>query len=151
MVNSVKSTNIKHRYKTDHCLVALLIDKLYMERGPGMFKMNNSILLDKAYQNNLKEHIKETVRINEGCNANTLWKLIKGTIRNKTIKYSVFKKKKEKETELIDKINSLELKLQNANASDIDEITTKILTKKTRVRYLYRKEIKWLNSKSYTY
>ena len=76
-----------------------------------------------------------------------------GTIRNETIKYSVFIKKneKEKETELINKINSLELKLQNANASDIDEITTKILTKKTRVRYLYRKEIKWLNSKSYTY
>jgi len=54
-----------------------------------------------------------------------------GTFRNETIKYSVFIKKneKEKETELINKINSLELKLQNANASDIDEITTELLTK----------------------
>ena len=39
------------------------------------------------------------------------------------------KNEKEKETELINKINSLELKLQNANASDIDEITTELLTK----------------------
>jgi len=54
-----------------------------------------------------------------------------GTIRNETIKCSVFIKKieKEKETELINNINSLELKLQNANASDIDEITTELLTK----------------------
>ena len=83
LVNSVKSTNIKHGYKTDHCLVELLIDKLYMESGPGMFKMNNSILLDKAYHNNLKEHMKETVRISEGCNPNTLWELIKGLLETK--------------------------------------------------------------------
>ena len=94
-MNSVKSTNIKHGYKTDHCLVELLIDKLYMESGPGMFKMNNSILLDKAYHNNLKEHMKETVRINEGCNPNTLWELIKGLLETKQSN-SVFIKKERK-------------------------------------------------------
>ena len=63
-----------------------------------------------------------------------------GTIRNETIKQSVFIKKneKEKETELINKINSLELKLQNANASDIDEITTELLTKNKSQIYIHK-------------
>ena len=70
-----------------------------MERGPGIFKMNSSILLDNADQTKVKDSIRETVGLNKGCNPNTLWELIKGTIRNETIKYSVFKNKSEREKE----------------------------------------------------
>jgi len=114
-VKYVKSTNIKPEYKTDHCLVDLTIDNMSMERGPGICKMNSSILLDNAYQTKVKYSIRETVGLNKGCNPNNLWELIKGTIRNETIKYSVFKNKseREKETKLVIKINLLEEKLGN--------------------------------------
>ena len=80
-----------------------------MERGPGICKMNSSILLDNAYQTKVTDSIRETVGLN------TLQELIKGTIRNETIKYSVFKNKseREKETKLVIKINLLEEKLGN--------------------------------------
>ena len=56
LLKYVKSTNIKPGYKTDHCLVDLTIDNMSMERGPGIFKMNSSILLDNAYQTKVNEY-----------------------------------------------------------------------------------------------
>ena len=35
-----------------------------MERGPGIFKMNTSILLDNAYQTKVTDSIRETVGLN---------------------------------------------------------------------------------------
>ena len=72
---------------------------MIMERGPGIFKINNSILLDNVDQTKVKYSIRETEGLNKGCNPNTLWELIKGTIRNETIKYSVFKNNSEREKE----------------------------------------------------
>ena len=88
----------------------LTIDNMSMERGPGIFKIHSSILLDNADQTEVKDRIRETEDLNKGCNPNTLWELIKGTIRNETIKYSVFKNKseREKETNLVNEIKLLE-------------------------------------------
>jgi len=107
-------TNIKPGYKTDHCLVDLTIDNMSMERGPGIFKMNNSILLDNAYQTKVKDSIRET------------------------IKYSVFKNKseREKETKLVNEIKLLEEKLGNCSSNEVDTITKEIIHKKTRIRTL---------------
>ena len=55
--------------------------------------MNNSVVLHTDYQTKIKNSIKETVDINKNSNPNTLWELIKGTIRNETIKYTTMKKK----------------------------------------------------------
>ena len=57
------------------------------------FKLNNSLLLDNEYQQATKESIKEIATIDKDANQNTLWKIIKGTVRNETIKYASFKKK----------------------------------------------------------
>ena len=54
--------------------------------------MNNSVILEKDYQIKIKNSIKEIVDINKNSNPNTLWELIKGNIRNETIKYTTMKK-----------------------------------------------------------
>jgi len=64
------------------------------DKGPGYFKLNNSLLLDTDYQNKIKTSIQEIVSFNEQANPNVLWEIIKGRIRDETIKYASFKKKK---------------------------------------------------------
>ena len=80
-------------YKSDHSPVCLNIDVINLTRGPGYFKLNNSLLLDTEYQETIKKSINEIALINEDSNPNTLWELIKGTVRNETIKYATKKKK----------------------------------------------------------
>jgi len=55
-------------------------------RGPGYFKINND------YQTKIKQTINNTVNENKEWNPNSVWKVIKGNIRNETIKYSSLKK-----------------------------------------------------------
>ena len=101
------------------------------ERGPGIFKINRSIILDNAYQTKVKDSIRETEGLNKGCNPNTLWELIKGTIRNETIKYSVFKNKseREKETKLVNEIKLLEEKLGKCSSNEVYTVTKEIIHK----------------------
>ena len=90
----------------DHSKVSLNIDLLNLTRGPGYFKLNNSLLLDNDYQETVKKSIAD---INKEANTNTEWELIKGTIRNKTIKYATYKKKEtnKQEKRLTTGINEL--------------------------------------------
>ena len=85
-------------YKSDHSLVKLKLDLSTLPRGPGSFKMNNSYLFEDDFKNNIKHAIRELVRNNSDSNPNTLWELIKGTIRNESIKYAS-RRKREKERE----------------------------------------------------
>ena len=84
--------------------------------------MNNSLLLDEDYKVKIKRSINEITTINKEANPNTLWELIKGTIRNETIKYATFKKKQNTENE-IKLINELEtLGKRFIDTIDIDRI-----------------------------
>ena len=69
--------------------------------------MNNSIILDKEYQEKIKQSIQEIADINKDANPNTLWELIKGNIRNETIKYTSMKKR-----------NTVKLEIQLKNEID---------------------------------
>ena len=62
------------------------MDIIPSKRGPGSFKINSSILLENDYQEKVREAIREITNINKDGNPNTLWELIKGTIRNTSIK-----------------------------------------------------------------
>ena len=57
------------------------------QRGPGYFKINNSLLLQSEYQKQIKNTISETATNNVDANPNVLWEVIKGSIRNTTIQY----------------------------------------------------------------
>ncbi|MCW4346095.1 MAG: reverse transcriptase domain-containing protein, partial [Candidatus Thiodiazotropha endolucinida] len=110
LFNVVVSCEHKISYKSDHSIVTLQIDIKNCDRGPGYFKLNNSILIETNYQDIIKKKINEIAEINKDANPNTLWELIKGTVRNETIKYTTKKKKDLGEAEIklksdIDKLN----------------------------------------------
>ncbi|KAH3784489.1 hypothetical protein DPMN_162444 [Dreissena polymorpha] len=67
------------RYKTDHSLIEIIIDNKMQQKGPGYFKLNNSMLLNDEYQHQIKQKIHKVVENNTNCNPNTLWEVIKGT------------------------------------------------------------------------
>ena len=124
LINFVKNSNIKPGYKTDHSLINVELNFDLIERGKGIFKLNNSILLETEYQTKIKQGIKSTAEINKEANPNTLWELIKGTVRNETIQYTCKKKKTEKEQEnkLQSDVRNLEeniSKIESQNELDV--------------------------------
>ena len=94
ITNIVIPCEHKISYKSDHSIVTVSIVSNIYNRGPGYFKLNNSLLLDGEYQQKIKDNISYIARIIKDANPNTLWEIIKGTIRNETIKYASLKKKR---------------------------------------------------------
>ena len=136
LVNITQNCKIKTAYKTDHSLISISLDLDKIARGPGYFKLNNSLLLDTCYQNIIKRTISETALINTDSNPNTLWEIIKGNIRNETIRYATIKKRKnsEKEKELNENIETLEYELQNSlNINNIDILKAELDMKKSEL------------------
>ena len=83
-------------YKLDHSIVELNINIANFQGGPCYFKLNNSFLLDKQFQKIVKKRIREITSINENANPNTLWKLVKGSIRKSRLNMVKGEKKKKK-------------------------------------------------------
>ena len=79
--NDVSECNISNCFKTDHLTVSMVINTFSTKRGPGSLKINNYFLLETEYQEKVKEAIREISNFNKDANANTLWKLIKGTVK----------------------------------------------------------------------
>ena len=122
LINFTNSSSIRPGFNTDHSLVQVAFDFIKLDRGPGFFKLNNSILLDTEYQDKIRKTINETTNINKDANPNTIWELIKGSIRNVTIKYTSTKTRNEREmeTKLISDIDQLQEDI--ANTTDNEQI-----------------------------
>ena len=120
--NSIVSSRQNIGYKSDHSIVSLNIDLINLTRGPGYFKLNNSLLLNEDYQEIIKNSISEIAEINKEANPNTKWELIKGTVRNETIKYATYKKKEtiKYEKTLTNEITQLQKEL--VDSSDANRI-----------------------------
>ena len=132
--NYTLSCNIKSSYKSDHSLVEISLDFIQQERGRGYFKLNNSLLLENDYQIAIRKGILDTVEINKEANPNTLWEIIKGSIRNETIKFSTIKKKKQniEEQKYLTDINKIEIQIGNTLNSNMLETLTKELNIKKK-------------------
>ena len=87
------------------------------QRGPGYFKINNSLLLHDNYQEKIRNAIRKTAEINSSANPNVLWEVIKGAIRKETIQYATRNKKenKDQENKLIKDINDIQQNILNGN------------------------------------
>ena len=142
--NVVDSCEIITGIKSDHSPVLLNMAINKQARGPGYFKMNNSILLDEEYKQAIKENINTIVDLNVGSNPNTLWEVIKGTIRNVTIKHSSSKKKKERneEGELQKELNKLTAEL--VQKPDDENLINLKNSKKEALEELYDKKVNGL-------
>ena len=91
LVNVITNCKITTGYRSDHSLVYFNLNTDSQTRGPGYFKLNNSVILEQEYQNKIKQSIEEIATINRDTNPNTLWQIIKGTIINESIKYTATK------------------------------------------------------------
>ena len=111
-------------------MASIIIDNLKAKKGPGYFKLNNSILLDNEYKSKIKQCIEETILINDNANPNTKWELIKGAIRNESIKFCSYKKKKNKqrENDILQSIKTLEDKI-NKDDYNNEGITKELFQK----------------------
>ena len=138
--NIINTTNIITGIKSDHCPVTLNIEINKQKRGPGLFKLNNSLLLDENYKQLIRSNIQSVVEINQACNPNILWDVIKGTIRNETIRYASNKKREniKQEKQLQETLNILTANLsRDPNNENIKE---EIKKKKTELETLYDKK-----------
>lgn len=147
ILNKTKSVKITTGYKTDHSAVKLTIDTADVNRGPGYFKLNNSLLQDEKYLNMIKKSIKETAEINKDANPITLWGVMKGNIRNETIKYAAYIKKEnnKKEEQLKESIQKLEMEITNStDIRIIDEKKKHLFDEKTKLEKIVEKRIQGL-------
>lgn len=121
--NTLPKCTIKPGFKTDHSAVILNINTVEQAKGPGYFKINNNIIKDQEYKIQIQNAISEILETNNNCNPNTIWELIKGSIRNTSIKYStnIKKKQDQKEKELTSKLKKLQENEQIDNNDNIIE------------------------------
>ena len=107
-MNTAVKAEIKKSIKSDHSVVMIDIEINNIKRGPGIFKLNNSLLLDSTYKEKIQKAIKDIKDYNVDADPIVLWSLIKGTIRNETISFSSRKHKTEEE-----KLKKLEHEISN--------------------------------------
>lgn len=128
LLNREIKTDITPMLLTDHCLLTTEIDTHIIHRaGKGFWKFNSSLLNDPTYVKEIKKIIHETgAEYSYLDDKNTLWELIKLSIRNFSIPYSIKKKKAQiQETENLKKrMNELFEIIQDISRSDIEELTT---------------------------
>ena len=130
--NSIVSSRHSIGFKSDHSIVSLNIDLINLTRGPGYFKLNNSLLLNEDYQETVKKCTAKIAEINKDANPNTKWELIKGTVRNETIKYATFKKKEtnKQEKTLNNEISKLQKEISESSDANRIELLKEQLEEK---------------------
>ena len=144
LLNVIENSEIITGIRSDHEPVTLTLCLNKEKRGPGYFKINNSILLDNEYQEKIKSSIEDIVEFNSGSDPCILWELIKGTIRNETIRFSSKKAKKQKTQEL--KLQA-ELKILNERLcqdKDNVELQEIIKGKKNELETIYNIKVQGL-------
>ena len=77
MRNSIVSCKHNIGYKSDLSKVSLNIDIISLTRGPGYFKLNNSLLSDKDYQETVKKTIAEIAEIKKKQTQTQNWNWLK--------------------------------------------------------------------------
>ena len=142
IVNCLADCNISTGFKSDHSIISIKLNLHVYCRGPGYFKINNSYLLEQEYQSCIRASISEIANINREANPNTLWEIIKGSIRDETIKYAskINRKKKEQEETLKSKITELEQQLI-INSNDLDKCK-QLIDSKSELNNLIENNIK---------
>ena len=141
IVNSVCDCTIIPGFKSDHSIVTMNIHLTSEQRGPGYFKINNSLLLQDNYQEKIRNAIRETAEINSSANPNALWEVIKGTIRNESIQYATRNKKenKDQENKLIKDINNIQQNISNGN--NTQENNNLLKDKKNKLEEINEKNV----------
>ena len=97
----MNSTEILLAIRTDHAAITLALGEIGEMKGPGIWKMNVSLLDDENYLNQLRINIPKLKLEgeNEMFGKRSVWDWIKYNIRSHTISYSNQKAKLRNENE----------------------------------------------------
>ena len=109
IVNKTEKTCIYPGFRTDHSLITISIQLHNEKRGPGFWKLNVSLLLDKEYVSKIRKVITDSYNLykSQGTAPDMIWEVIKSDIRGETIKFSSFRKKQR-----VNRLKTLENELQ---------------------------------------
>ena len=104
--------------------------------------MNNSLLREKDYQDKIKTVIRDTAEISKTTNPNTLWEIIKESIRNETNKYAAYKKKEKHKTEnqLLEEISKVKINDMMEDKNQYDKLN-KLKEENDELQNLHETEI----------
>lgn len=167
LMQFVEKVTVENSYRSDHSGVVLNLKFKNIEKGPGLWKFNNSLLKDSKYIDCIKEVIKNTklqyavpiYNINQiniidpenlqlTVNDQLFLETLLMEIRGKTISYSSFKKKEQNKLEqcLNEDIKTLE---ENEDKNNIDILEDKKnellnLRKEKLKGHFIRAKAKWI-------
>ena len=166
----IKNCKISPGYRSDHSLVTLEIMKNEFKRDRQFWKFNNSLLKDKNYVHNIKELINNIKRrysipVYNFDNFNDIpedellftisdqlfFETLLMEIRGKTISYSSYKKKIERETEegILKEIKELEKDVENLaeNVQRLENLKTELqsLRSKKIEGMIVRSKAQWIS------
>ena len=148
LVNLIEKCDILPSLNSDHSMITCKIVLNNSERGPGYWKLNTSLLMDTEYKIMVKQTIDTTLEDNKGANPNTMWDIIKTSIRGATINFASNKKRiRSKNKHILEAhITKLEHKLNSQYNETVENTITDL---KTKLNQLYDNEtkIKIANSK----
>ena len=152
----VKQAEIRISIAPDHNAIFLSIDvKNDFNRGPGLWKFNNTLLEDNNYKELITFYYPQILRkYSEVTDNQLLWELIKMELRSKTIGYSKDKrcKLRNKEEVLQKELQELDSKICNGDYFDQD-ILEKFEAAKEELKQLhevrgkeamFRSKMKWV-------
>ena len=157
---------IKNIGVTDHSALKATFSMNSLKKGPGYWKLNNSMLLDEGYIKLINKTIDESIQSSTCLKSHQLiWEFLKINIREESMKYCKIMSQRRRETQaelqhnlddLCEKIVNIEKKNQ-LSQQDINELhhyrqhkselegkLNKFYTEKTR-GYSIRARVKWIN------
>lgn len=108
--HSVEDVAFSPGLQSDHSFISFSFHTHSVKRGPGFWKINNSLMNDPNYVEIINDLILKELDNNVSINPSVRWELLKYKIRAATVKYSklLAKQKRAKENELVNRIAELE-------------------------------------------
>ena len=85
--DDITSCDIRPAILTDHQAISLKFGRVEIKRGPGYWKLNNSLLDNTDYQRSIINIIKQTQANETDLSPELLWELIKVNIKEVSIYY----------------------------------------------------------------
>ena len=120
--NVQKSSIILPGIKSDHKCISVNLNFDKSARGPGRWKLNTSILSDKAYKTKIRTLLQHTKEAHKNLSRQLLWEIIKIKIKKFSISYC-----KQKQKIKINLMKELETKIQEKESELIKSNYNKII------------------------